>query len=163
MPSVENALLISKVIEINLTTLNSHFSLILHLQLACSKYHICASFISVIFSNIIFISEHEFRWLIDEKCHYFFLQISFWYNNNHITSLKSKYIYSVFLGAYIRPFFLTQANALFGAFSKKVKSAISFCFQCQKIWMNWKTKCRTFHKNWRKVLVKWLKSVLCSK
>lgn len=113
MPSVENALLISKVIEINLTTLNSHFSLILHLQLACSKYHICASFISVIFSNIIFISEHEFRWLIDEKCHYFFLQISFWYNNNHITSLKSKYIYSVFRGAYIRPFFFNTSECSF--------------------------------------------------
>lgn len=162
MPSVENALLISKVIEINLTTLNSHFSLILHLQLACSKYHICASFISVIFSNIIFISEHEFRWLIDEKCHFFY---RFLFDTTNIISLhwNQNTFIPFFEGRIYVPFFLTQANALFGAFSKKVKSAISFCFQCQKIWMNWKTKCRTFHKNWRKVLVKWLKSVLCSK
>lgn len=163
MPSVENALLISKVIEINLTTLNSHFSLILHLQLACSKYHICASFISVIFSNIIFISEHEFRWLIDEKYHFFFTDFFLIQQQSYYFTEIKIHFFRFSRGVYIRPFFLTQANALFGAFSKKVKSAISFCFQCQKIWMNWKTKCRTFHKNWRKVLVKWLKSVLCSK
>lgn len=118
MPSVENALLISKVIEINLTTLNSHFSLILHLQLACSKYHICASFISVIFSNIIFISEHEFRWLIDEKYHFFFYR--FLFDTTNIISLhwNQNTFIPFFEGRIYVPFFNTSECSFWCVFEE---------------------------------------------
>lgn len=118
MPSVENALLISKVIEINLTTLNSHFSLILHLQLACSKYHICASFISVIFSNIIFISEHEFRWLIDEKCHFFFTDFFLIQQQSyHFTEIKI-HLFRFSRGVYTSLFFNTSECSFWCVFEE---------------------------------------------
>lgn len=118
MPSVENALLISKVIEINLTTLNSHFSLILHLQLACSKYHICASFISVIFSNIIFISEHEFRWLIDEKYHFFFTDFFLIQQQSyHFTEIKI-HLFRFSRGVYTSLFFNTSECSIWCVFEE---------------------------------------------
>lgn len=132
MPSVENALLISKVIEINLTTLNSHFSLILHLQLACSKYHICASFISVIFSNIIFISEHEFRWLIDEKCHFFFYR--FLFDTTTIISLhwNQNTFIPFFEGRIYVPFFYHKRMLFLVRFRRKSNQLSPSAFSAKK-------------------------------
>lgn len=122
------------IIEINLTTFNSLFCSTVDITLTIRMFktsYVCSfHFCDLFFRTLLYFPYmNSDDWLPKTVI---FSQISFWYKNNHITSLKSKYIYSVFPGGIYVPFHETQANALFVRLNRKSNQLSPSAFSAKK-------------------------------
>lgn len=103
------------IIEINLTTFNSLFCSTVDITLTIRMFktsYVCSfHFCDLFFRTLIYFRYMNFDdWLPKTVV---FSQISFWYKNNHITSLKSKYIFFRFSRGVYTSLFMKHKRMLF--------------------------------------------------
>lgn len=103
------------IIEINLTTFNSLFCSTVDITLTIRMFktsYVCSfHFCDLFFRTLLYFPYMNFDdWLPKTVV---FSQISFWYKNNHITSLKSKYIFFRFSRGVYTSLFMKHKRMLF--------------------------------------------------